>query len=304
MESNKHRNFCLDLTSSNLAEHKDSFNFYDTSRSYGTTDNESSGDVSVEDMEKLMRTPMASSEASTSPLLFQSKAAIMALEDDEYGFYDQCDHQQESTGALTEEESRSTSMDHFTPLTSFDSFKQALGLVSPPAAPTSSSTFPSSSSSSSSSSSYSTFKSNAVSHGNHVLCVIENLNTQISCRSFGGVTVCVSIGGVRVIQMGCAEEAEYKFVLTVDGQEYVCWKSYQHFKLLAEACMRFAQTQNIQAMTNTIKTWHKVVNNRPWWTAPVHNLPYLTKECRLLEVFMKNLLFEVPSLHMLVEFTA
>ncbi|RYY69870.1 hypothetical protein EON63_23220 [archaeon] len=119
------------------------------------------------------------------------------------------------------------------------------------------------------------------------------------------MAVCVSIGGVRVVQVGCVEEAEYKFVLSVDRQEYVCWKSYIHFKVLAEACMHHTQKHTpTRSMHNTIKTWQRVVNNRPWWSAPVHTLPYLMKESRLLAVFMKNLLFEVPSLHMLVEFTA
>eukprot|EP01031_Cornospumella_fuschlensis_P050503 gene50503-61786_t len=280
-ETRKRNNFCLDLYGChNLADHKDSLNFYDTARSYGTTDNES-GDVSVEDMEKLNISMKLSSEFCSSPMFTQTNSSV-PMEDDEYGFYDQCDQLQESSSNMTEDDSRSTSVDHFTPLTSFDSFKQALGLASPPSSTSSNASAPSSSSSSSFS------PKSPASQESHVLCVIENLNTQISCRSFDGVTVCVSIGGVRVVQLGCAEEAEYKFVLSVDGQEYVCWKSYQHFKVLAEACMQ-SQTH---PMSNTIKTWYRVVNNRPWWSAPVHNLPYLTKESRLLEVFMKNLLFE------------
>ncbi|RYG94915.1 hypothetical protein EON65_56745, partial [archaeon] len=111
METNI-RKLRLDLESTRIEDQKDSFNHYDTSRSYGTTDNES-GDASVLD------SPLCQLQISIS------------MEDDEYGFYDQCDQHCSSSG-LVEEDSRSTSMDQITPLTSFDSFKKALGLTPTP----------------------------------------------------------------------------------------------------------------------------------------------------------------------------
>lgn len=202
-------------------------------------------------------------------------------EGDEYGHYDDVDQ----AFAMAEE----------SPSTSFTNSND-LAMSS-----SSSGSFVSSSASTSASSLSSSSSDLAV------LCVIESRAAPISCRSFDNVTVCMTMGGFRVVQEGYQEEVEYKVTLTMDGKEMVAWKKFKDFRDLGEACQIYAHRLNktrtgSPIFRNTIHAWQRVVRNRPWWSKPQCSMKYLCSEARLLGNFLKNLLFEVPSVGMLQEF--
>eukprot|EP00981_Chlorochromonas_danica_P001502 scaffold326_cov169-Ochromonas_danica.AAC.3 len=202
---------------------------------------------------------------------------------DEYGHYDDCDQ----AFAMAEE----------TPARSFSNdlavSSSSIGSVSTSFANSSASTSASSLSSSSSDLA--------------VLCVIESRAAPISCRSFDNVAVCMTMGGFRVVQEGYREEVEYKVTLTMDGKEMIAWKKFKDFRDLGEACQTYAHRLNKTRsgnpiFRNTIHAWQRVVRNRPWWSKPQCSMKYLCSEARLLGNFLKNVLFEVPSVGMLLEF--
>lgn len=128
-----------------------------------------------------------------------------------------------------------------------------------------------------------------------VLCALEHRKAPIACRSFGQFSVCLSLGGFRLVHEGHWEVSEYKVLLTVDGVQKVAWKRFAEFATLGEACAGCAH------MNATSTAWAQVLRHRPWWTKPSTHVDYLQAESRLLAVFLKHLLFEVPCIAILQE---
>lgn len=110
------------------------------------------------------------------------------------------------------------------------------------------------------------------------------------------------------------EDVEYQIKLTIDKTELISWKRYADFEALANACYEYKQIcsqrkHHIKQLSKrkrikldrTILAWNNVCGNRPWFYRQLKP-SYLTNELRLLNSFMKALLFEIPFIQLLTEF--
>lgn len=110
------------------------------------------------------------------------------------------------------------------------------------------------------------------------------------------------------------EDVEYQIKLTIDKTELISWKRYADFEALANACYEYKQIcsqrkYHIKQLSKrkrikldrTILAWNNVCVNRPWFYRQLKP-SYLTNELRLLNSFMKALLFEIPFIQLLTEF--
>jgi hypothetical protein len=149
---------------------------------------------------------------------------------------------------------------------------------------------------------------------NSVVCLIENQQSSLTCRSFEStdetsscsspkVTVSVAMGGIRVIldEDTLVEIPEYKVKIKIEEVEYIVWKRFSDFQSLGEACRYFQFQNKISLLTKTVKSWKTVLSHRPFWKKP-DSVHFFIEESKLLEVFMENLLFEIPCIEMLFEF--
>lgn len=174
-----------------------------------------------------------------------------------------------------------------------------------------------------------------------VICQYEDDKPTLTCRSFETIelntklTVFIALSGIRILHEGdwnLTEIPEYKLRVTIDGQEFLSWKRFEDFQALGEACSQYMKDKRggggsggglggwmggvggagrerrggrgkdkKYSLTNTVSAWKDVLRHRPFW-AKTSSLKFLTEEQQLLENFMKNLLFEIPSIELLVEF--
>jgi len=136
-----------------------------------------------------------------------------------------------------------------------------------------------------------------------VICLIEDSKAPLVCRSFDSVSVSVALGGLRIVQSNYSEVAEFKVKLNVDGREFVTWRRFNDFQTLGRACAEFSKKQQSRQnmLQNTVLAWQEVEKHRPWWVSPT-NIQHLLQESVLIEAFMKNLLYEIPCVQMLLEF--
>lgn len=153
-----------------------------------------------------------------------------------------------------------------------------------------------------------------------------------SSSSAGHVDVCLAIAGIRIVhdvQYPSMDIAEYKIQLHINGEVYSTWKRYEDFQLVAEACHEYMQQQVkylqqmkqqrrrqqfyaldnvkhalpvIHELYETLDAWKDVVKHRPYWFKPTNYVQFIQEESELLQEFMKNLLFEIPNVRMLLEF--
>eukprot|EP01036_Dinobryon_divergens_P026293 gene26293-34918_t len=153
-----------------------------------------------------------------------------------------------------------------------------------------------------------TISNNGREDDKNVICALENGIAPIICRSFQSLSnfkrtiAHISLPGFRIVQDERGEAAEFKFVLSINGTDYVAWRKFSDFRKLAMACIEFSKMKNSTLSFNsTINAWNEVVNNRPWFYQCL-NINYLIEKSLLLETFMKNLFFEVSSVDIMLEF--
>jgi len=118
-----------------------------------------------------------------------------------------------------------------------------------------------------------------------------------------------------MLSLFIGEDVEYKIKLTIDKMELISWKRYADFEALANACYDYTKIcsrrkhrikQSLSRrkrikLDRTVLAWNNVCGNRPWFYRQLEP-SYLTKELRLLNAFMKALLFEIPFIQLLTEF--
>ena len=163
--------------------------------------------------------------------------------------------------------------------------------------------------------------------------LFENNLAPVSCRSFESsmssrcdrlCQVCVSIGGFRIVQDLSGERAEFKIVMGCNGVERVGWKDFTHFEELAQACCMFSNCEKPTGwlsffqsplpqtsfretidLTESILAWGKVLEHKAWnWYQSSLSVKRLMGEIGVLEIFLKHILFEIPSPSILTEFVA
>lgn len=231
---------------------------------------------SMAELEDLVRSSSMSCKKASSTTT--SVESDMGDEEDDYGFYEECDNDNfssPSTEMIIDEPSRSDS---------------STASKSPSVSRLSRNT--------SRSSSHTSLPRDA-----SVICLIEDSKAPLVCRSFDSVSVSIALGGLRIVQSSYSEVAEFKVKLNVDGREYVTWRRYADFQTLGQACAEFSKKHHARhnILRNTVLAWREVEKHRPWWVSPT-NIQHLLHESTLIEAFMKNLLYEIPCVQMLLEF--
>lgn len=161
----------------------------------------------------------------------------------------------------------------------------------------------------------------------------DNNLAPVSCRSFESLSNCrserieqvfISIGGFRIVQDFRGERAEFKVILILDSVEHIGWKDFADFNELAEACREFASCDESSSWSSffqsqsrmmsrsdtidlreSILAWERVLEHKFWsWYYGHLSVKRLMEETGVLEIFLKNILFEIPSPTILTEFVA
>eukprot|EP01038_Epipyxis_sp_PR26KG_P010998 gene10998-14772_t len=147
---------------------------------------------------------------------------------------------------------------------------------------------------------------------------------QIYCRSFPMITkksetllplqieVSLEIQGMKLITTSAFhEDILYNFVLKINNIQYIAWRHFKEFQSLANACESHSTAKtlidyvpNKNLFINTRNAWKSVVCNHDWsWLNIFYNQPKnLFHEAMLIQNFMKEFLFEVPNIVLLLEF--
>jgi hypothetical protein len=161
----------------------------------------------------------------------------------------------------------------------------------------------------------------------------DNNFAPVSCRSFESLSNCrserieqvfISIGGFRIVQDFRGERAEFKVILILDSVEHIGWKDFADFNELAQACREFASCDESSSWTSffqsqsrmtsrsdtidlreSIVAWERVLEHKFWsWYYGHLSVKRLMEETGVLEIFLKNILFEIPRPTILTEFVA
>ncbi|CAM9307517.1 unnamed protein product [Phaeothamnion confervicola] len=122
----------------------------------------------------------------------------------------------------------------------------------------------------------------------------ENVTTTKTWQIKGRpVPYAVAIGAIRVLKKGGAQHAQYQVVLSTNSRIWRCWKRFSDFKLLAE----YARLSGLQ---HSIVAWTEVQSKQRLFRCLEE--AYLRSKCLVLERFMAQLLFELPSPSLLLTF--
>lgn len=148
----------------------------------------------------------------------------------------------------------------------------------------------------------------------HVTYKVEDESAPSTIRYFhNGSTAIVSIQGFRIVKDEEGEEPEYLVKLNINDKVYSAWRRYSDFEELAEACASYYLTapsrsssnnceeDEIDSFLNTLRAWYAVERNRSG--SDSFNVKLVVSETTLLKAFMKYLVFETPSLELLIAFT-
>jgi hypothetical protein len=140
--------------------------------------------------------------------------------------------------------------------------------------------------------------------------------------------VCVSIEGFRIVQDQTGERAEFKVRILVNSKDIVGWKRFSQFRELATALQEFSSVEVVSTswtsmfrpaaplsrllrrseasidLTESLVAWEKVLEGRFWGWSLSRNLSVerLMQESQNLEAFLRNVLFEIPTPDIIVEF--
>jgi hypothetical protein len=169
-----------------------------------------------------------------------------------------------------------------------------------------------------------------------VVYAYDNMETRLSVRSFdtflrsqlqnNSKQLRVCLRGFRIVQDDCnGEYAEYQVQVTYELQDYFVWRRYSDFARLAESCSEYCRCSHshtlldwfldyvsgassakeeskkrLRQLRNTLSAWADVKDNTTWGRClDVHHLLLMT---RLLGVFIENLLYEIHSPRIIIEF--
>ncbi|KAJ1430809.1 hypothetical protein B484DRAFT_448717 [Ochromonadaceae sp. CCMP2298] len=138
-----------------------------------------------------------------------------------------------------------------------------------------------------------------------VICEVEDKKAPMSCRSFelkeGVISTACVIEGLRLVQDDSGEDAEFKVRLLVAGKEYVAWRRFSDFQVFGEACRLYSQSAGSFMLAGTVSAWTDIMRHRPWFRRCLE-IPFLLEELALFELFLKSVLFETPTIDLLLDF--
>ena len=154
-------------------------------------------------------------------------------------------------------------------------------------------------------------RKNSLANGT-ILFTFDNIISSLSCRSFEDLTVYeentqigISVQSFRIVQHKEGILAEFKVVMIVNDQEFSCWKRFSEFSKLADSCgiptgpLRFIHQSPVELSKSTL-LWNRIEKMKPWFRST--SIRYLVWKTCKLEEFLKNLLFEVMSPQILIDF--
>eukprot|EP00904_Undaria_pinnatifida_P000914 jgi/Undpi1/10823/HiC_scaffold_3.g01352.m1 len=104
----------------------------------------------------------------------------------------------------------------------------------------------------------------------------------------------IAIGATRVLRVSSyASHAEFQVLMSTKDEMYKSWKRFSDFKLLAEYA-------KISDLRDTVTVWREIQQTQRWFRCLEAN--YLKNKCMLLEKFLAQLLFAVPTPSLLLTF--
>jgi len=109
----------------------------------------------------------------------------------------------------------------------------------------------------------------------------------------------LGLGGFRIVQNDAGQHAEFNLIVVMNSQSYCIWKRYSHFRSLLHHAGRCHSSRQLK---KTLAAWGELEKRKPWFRC-LHVL-YLTEKYALLEVFLKELVYEIKSPNLLVRFAS
>lgn len=143
-----------------------------------------------------------------------------------------------------------------------------------------------------------------------ILCIVQNGNAPLSCRSFGKlgqddslIVIKISMPEFRIVSAENENFVEYKVQFSVEGHDIIAWRRYSEFEMFAEAFVTVSASQcpKDPNLLKIVHAWQEVVRNRPWFPM-ITNVFFLLGELSLLENFLQTALFELPHFSLFEEF--
>ena len=146
-----------------------------------------------------------------------------------------------------------------------------------------------------------------------VICEVDDQPSPTTCRSYTTSSspmpreASICIDGLRIVQDETGEDAEYHVKLIFDGRIRSSWKRNMDFQELGSAFEEYTQQginlKRSRMFTKTISAWRKYQDHRPWFCKNL-SVQFLREETILLETLLSSLMFELPSVDLLLEFIA
>ncbi|CAM9582751.1 unnamed protein product [Discosporangium mesarthrocarpum] len=109
-------------------------------------------------------------------------------------------------------------------------------------------------------------------------------DSMTSCALPRMVTFTLHIARHRVVSAGFGRHAEFEVKLLGGNKSWVAWQRFSEFKLLA-ACVDKSKT--------AAKAWQNVKRVQPRFRCL--DAIYLSRKCRLLEMFLQQVMFAIPT---------
>jgi hypothetical protein len=145
-----------------------------------------------------------------------------------------------------------------------------------------------------------------------VLFTFDNVISTLSCRSFQSLVdhhdntqIWISVQSFRIIQYSDGVRVEFKLVMIINDKKFSCWKRYSDFTKLAKSCgisvgmFRFMNVSP-RYLRKSALTWNDLETRKPWFR--MTSIKYLIWKTCKLEDFLRNLLFEIHTPQILVDF--
>ncbi|CAM9557331.1 unnamed protein product [Choristocarpus tenellus] len=105
------------------------------------------------------------------------------------------------------------------------------------------------------------------------------------------LTFTLQIARHRVVSEGFGRHAQFEVRLEGGNKSWVAWQRFSEFKMLTKCVDKSASVR---------KAWQKVKNAQPRFRCL--DASYLSRKCRLLEMFLQQVMFAMPSPLLLIHF--
>ena len=108
----------------------------------------------------------------------------------------------------------------------------------------------------------------------------------------------LGLAGFRIVQNNAGQHAEFNLIVCMNSQTYCIWKRYNHFAALVEDARRSTE----RLLRKTMAAWNNLRSRMKWRRCL--SVRYLAQKYVLLEVFLKELVYEIKSPALLIKFAS